>query len=113
MIRKIALLILAIPFTVNASAPFGLTWGTPLQGYGEIVENASEQVVTTRTLPKGLSIARYYELYGTQAAGLLRVMMQSGHYALHSSQFDDDFNFIKASLINIGYQTTSILSKPL
>ncbi|GIU39618.1 hypothetical protein ACQKE0_07915 [Shewanella colwelliana] len=113
MIRKIALFILAIPFTVNASAPFGLTWGAPLQGYGEIVENASEQVVTTHTLPKGPSIARYYELYGTQAAGLLKVMMQSGYYSQHSSQFDDDFNFIKASLINIGYHTTESKSSEL
>ena len=106
---KFAVFLLFMSFSVNASAPFGLSWGDNLNQYGEVVGPQTELRVKTEVLPKPLSIASYYILRGNQELGLLQVSMKSQFYSIYDDSFKEDFNFVKNSLIEIGYQTSEFV----
>ncbi|ABZ77855.1 conserved hypothetical protein [Shewanella halifaxensis HAW-EB4] len=108
-----ALLLMIVPISVSASAPFGVNWGDDIAAYGEVIKRLDFSEVNTDRLPKNFSIAKHYQLVQVSEKGLVKVVMTTHDYSAHSASFKDDFQQIEASLIASGYQTTAFTSGEL
>ncbi|MCG9711813.1 hypothetical protein L1D29_03135 [Shewanella insulae] len=111
--KKLALLVVSAPLYAHGMAPFGLDWGEDVSQYGEVKRQGDGVRVETHTLPKPLSLANDYELYADTQHGLLKVTMVSYKYGLYDDNLNEDFNFIKQSLIDSGYQTTEFIANKM
>ena len=111
--KKLALLLVLAPLYAHGTAPFGLDWGEDVSRYGEVKRQGDELRVETHALPKSLSLANGYVLYADKQHGLLKVTMTSKIYGLYDDDYNQDFNFIKQSLMDSGYQTTEFISSEM
>ena len=98
------------PLYAHGMAPFGLDWGEDVSQYGEVKYQGDEFRVETHVLPKHLSLADDYQLYADKQHGLLKVIMTSKRYGLYDDEYKDDFDFVKQSLLDTGYQTTQYIA---
>lgn len=111
--KKLALLLIFTSFLSYGMAPFGLEWGEDVTQYGELRQEGGQSRVIAPALPKSLSIADHYILYADNEHGLVKVTMKSHKYGLSEDEFNQDFNFIKQSLIDIGYNTSSFFASEI
>ncbi|MCG9723236.1 hypothetical protein [Shewanella sp. Isolate7] len=111
--KKLALLLVLAPLYAHGTAPFGLDWGEDVSRYGEVKRQGDELRVETHALPKSLSLANDYVLYADKQHGLLKVIVTSKIYGLYDDDYKEDFNFIKQSLLDTGYQTTQYFANEM
>ncbi|WP_150099958.1 hypothetical protein [Shewanella loihica] len=107
------MLVVLAPLYAHGMAPFGLDWGEDVSQYGEVKRQGDELRVETHSLPKSLSLAKDYVLFADRQHGLLKVIMTSRNYGLYDDDYKEDFNFIKQSLVDTGYQTTEFIGSEM